>query len=131
MATTLTVSSTTVTLPDDLLWADEWTWTAVEQTTERTLTGALVVSAAAKTGGRPITLQSPDEEGAWFTGAVLAQLQAWTATPLLQMTLLHRGITRAVMWRHQDGAMEADPVVFISDADSTDHYTATLRLMEV
>ena len=30
----------TITLPDDLLWINEFEWNPVEQTTERSLTGA-------------------------------------------------------------------------------------------
>ena len=33
----------TITLPDDLLWINEFEWNPVKQTTERRLTGALLV----------------------------------------------------------------------------------------
>ena len=44
--TTLTDGTTTTTISDDLMWADEFAWAPVEQTVERSITGALIVSAA-------------------------------------------------------------------------------------
>ena len=51
MTITLNASSTTVTLHPDLYWEDEFSWYPVEQGTERTLTGALIVDAVAKVLG--------------------------------------------------------------------------------
>jgi len=130
MANTLTVGSTVLTLPDDLLWTDEFTWSAVEQSVERSLTGALIVNAGVRTGGQPLTLKSPDDQSGWFRGVQIAQLQAWAAAPLQEMTLLFRGVSRPVMFRHQDTALEVAPVVFYTDPIPDDFYTATLRLMD-
>ena len=46
----------TITLPDDLRWINEFEWNPVEQTTERSLTGALLVQEGQLTHGRPIVL---------------------------------------------------------------------------
>ena len=133
MATTLTHSATTLTLSDDLRWADEAEWSPVEQTVERTLTGALIVSTADRTNvGRPITLDAPDDSSAWMPRATLDQLMAWAAIPGRQMTLVMRGVTRTVMFRHHEPpVLQATPVVFFSDIDAADHYTLTIRLMQV
>ena len=61
MTISLSVGLTTVPLNPDLFWADENNWHPVEQTSERTITGALVVQSATRVAGRPITLQPEDD----------------------------------------------------------------------
>ena len=43
----------TIILPDDLLWINEFDWNPVEQSQERSLTGALIVQEQAKITGPP------------------------------------------------------------------------------
>jgi hypothetical protein len=132
MSITLAVGATSVTLHEDLYWADEYAWQPVEQATERTIGGALIVQSALRTGGRPITLQPDSDNAAWLTRAVVEQLRNWAATPGQQMTLTIRGTPRTVIWRHHDApALDATPVVHYSDAADGDYYRVTLRLMEV
>ena len=45
-----------ITLPDDLLWINEFDWNPVTQSTERSLTGALLVQEEPFTHGRSISL---------------------------------------------------------------------------
>jgi hypothetical protein len=130
MPTTLEYSGTTITLDDDLYWVDEHSWQPVEQTMQRTVTGAVVVQIGTREAGRPITLQ-PDENCAWMQKSVLDQLQAWAAVAGRVMTLTLKGVERDVMFRHQDGAIEATPVVDFNEAVSTDWYRVTLRFFEV
>ena len=82
MAITLThaPSSTTVTLPDALSWADEYAWSPVEQAKTYTTTGALLIEEGVKQAGRPITLEG-SEDSTWCTRALVDQLHAWAATP--------------------------------------------------
>lgn len=132
MTITLTASSTTVTLHPDLYWDDEFTWYPVEQATERTLTGALVVDAVAKVLGRPITLKPDSDGSAWIQKTVLDQLKTWAQTPLLQMTLSLRGTSYQVLFRHDDApALSAEPVVFYSDPASADFYLVTIKLLVI
>lgn len=131
MSITLADSGTTLTLHPDLLWNDEHDWHPVEQTTERSITGALIVQSAARQYGRPITLQPEDDGSAWMTQGSLDALRNWAAVPGKVMTLTMRGIARQVMFRHQDGAVAASPVVHYSDVLSGDYYRITLRFMEV
>lgn len=128
---TLTQATTTVTLPPDMLWGDEFTWQPVEQKADPTITGALVVQVATRQGGRPITLQSgPDY--AWLTRAQLEQINAWAGVPGQQLTLNIRGTNRTVMFRHHSGpALEAEMVLYHSAPAATDYYQCTLRLIEV
>lgn len=128
----LSVGATSVALHPDLFWSDEYAWAPVEQTVERSITGALIVSSAARIAGRPITLQPEEDRSAWMSRAVLEQLRAWAGMPGLELSLSLRGVERAVVFRHHDGgALEARPLWHFNDADNTDQYLVTLRLMEV
>lgn len=126
MSTTLARGATTLPLPD-LLWPDEFSWQAVEQRTQYSITGALIVEASAKQAGRPITLQS----GAWFTRETLETLRAWAALPAESFTLVYRGTTLTVAFDHQRGAITAEALFEVCDPDSADEIRATLRFIEV
>lgn len=133
MSLTLSDGTTTVTLHPDLMWSDEFNWHPVEQHAERTITGALVVMPALRDGGRPITLEPEDDESAWMARADVQQLRNWAAVPGQELNLTLRGETRAVVFRHEDGGLEARPVVHFSDSDIADQdfYRCVLRLMEL
>ena len=132
MTITLAYQATTLTLDPDLKWSDEHQWHPVEQTSQRTITGALIVSTAARIGGRPITLQPDDDSSAWMPRSMIDTLRSWAAVPGRQMTLTLRGTPHTVIFRHHDGiAVEASPIVFYSDEDGSDWYKATLRFMEI
>lgn len=132
MTITIADTNTTLTLNTDLAWVDEHNWHPVEQTVERTLTGALIVSSASRLSGRPITLQASDENSGWVPKSVVDGLRNFAATPGKIMTLTLSGAARTVMFRHEEGsAVEATPVVFYSDPLSDDPFRVVLRLMEV
>lgn len=132
MAITLSVDGTTVDLPADLLWSDELNWHPVRQSVERSLSGALIVDVADATPGRSITLEPEDEGSAWMPRADVDQLKVWAAEPGQEMTLVLRGVTHTVMWRHHEGeALSARPVVHYSDVDDADFYIVKLKLMKV
>jgi hypothetical protein len=131
MEITLTVDTTSLTLHPDLFWSDE-SWLPVEQSATRTIKGALVVSVAARVGGRPITLQPEDDTSAWMSRTTLEQLREWGAIPGQQMTLSMGGVVRTVIFRHDDSnpAVEATPVVFFSTPAPDDKFRITLRFTE-
>lgn len=132
MSIELTYSTTTITLDPDLFWTDEYAWSPVEQTTQRTVSGALIVSVAARAAGRPITLQPEDDSSAWITRDTLETLRSWAAVAGRQMTLTLRGTPYTVIFRHHDGsAVDAVPIQHFSDTDGDDYYRVTLRFMEV
>lgn len=132
MSITLADNTLTVTLNADLYWTDENGWHPVQQSAERTITGALIVSVSSLVGGRPITLEPQDDSSGWMTRETVEQLRNWAAVPAKTMTLTIRGVPRTVMFRHQDGqAVDAEPVVHFSDVLPGDYYRCTLRLMEV
>lgn len=129
--TTLTVGGTTVNLPDDMLWQDEFSWHPVEQRVDPTITGALIVQTATRQAGRPITLSSGDDY-AWLTKQQLDQIQTWANAPGQQLTLTIRSVQRAVIFAHDAGpAVEAAMVLYHSAPASTDFYRCTIRLREI
>lgn len=130
MSITLAYNGTTLTLNPDLYWSDE-DWLPVTASTERTLTGALIVSTAAITGGRPITLQPYDESSGWTPYATLTTLRNWAAVPARVMQLTIRGQSRNVIFRHEEKAIESEPVIHFSDVDNTDWNRVVLRFLEV
>lgn len=131
MSITLSDGVVTVPLDPDLLWIDENNWHPVEQSVERSITGAQIISAATRIGGRSITLQPEDDSSAWMTAAELGQLRAWAAVAGQELQLTLRGITRTVIFRHQDTPLEAVPVVHYRDVISDDWYRVTFRFLEI
>lgn len=131
MAITLQYSTTTLTLHPDLFWSDENSWYPVEQTAQRTISGALVVQAKERLMGRPITLQPVDDSSGWIKRDVLDTLRAWAAVPGRQMTLTFNGTSYTVIFRHQDGAIEATHVLFSNDVDDQDWFLVTLRFIQI
>ncbi len=127
---TLSDGTTTLHLPGDLEWTDEYAWLAVTQAVEYSLTGALVVDVGARQAGRPITLAN---EAAWITRADAVILRAWANTPGKQLTLtLADASVHTVVWRHQDApALTVTPVAYVAPATPADVCTTTLKFMEI
>lgn len=129
--TTLSDGTTTVALSDALAWADEYSWAPVEQAVRRTLTGALIISTALRVGGRPITLAYESADRAWMPRSTLNQCRAWAAIPGQQLALTLRGVAYTVLYRHQDGAIDAAPVMPYTDVQDSDLYRVTQRFMTI
>ena len=129
---TLSYSATTLTLPDDLVWADELTWRQVEQTEQYLLTGGLWLQAQARLAGRPITLTGA-ANAAWISRADLLTLLSWKALPGQQFSLVLRSEgARTVIFNQQAGAVEAQPVIDFSMVDAGDYYNSlVLRFLQV
>lgn len=132
MTITLSVGATTLALDADLLWEDEFRWSATEQTFTRGLTGKPIVQVGLRIAGRPITLRNADDGSGWMTRADMAQLQTWADTPGQRMTLTLRGVAHLVVFRHHDGgAFEASPLIHYADPVDADWVLATLRFITV
>ena len=134
MTITLTNGGTTLSLPPDLIWADELTWSAVAQSTERGIFGTLIVDAMARNGGRPITLQG-DGDSAWIDRGTLRTLGAWAQTPGLRMALDVRGEICSVIFDHgpeeETRAIAMSAVIDYSDKQDGDYYCSlVLRFIE-
>ncbi len=128
---TLSDGINTLNLNPDLRWSDEDNWHPVQQNVQRTITGALDIQAAAMEKGRPITLEPEDDGSAWMSSDIVVQLRNWAAVPGQQLILTLRNETRNVIFRHQDGGLEARPVVHYRDRTPTDWYLCVVRLMEI
>ena len=122
-------------LPDDLLWSDEHAWSPVVSSVSYLLTGALLIQSATRLAGRPITLVgAPDM--AWVSRSAVEQLRAWAALALtassgrFQLTLAD-GRAFTVAFRHDDVALEAEPVLGFPARSDADLYRLTLRLLEL
>ena len=98
-----------VTLPEGLLWADQYGWQSVQQTKTYTTTGALVLDSWAKQAGQPMTLQGAQDR-AWCERGLLATLRDWAAQPGLVLSLVHAGATHAVAFDHEQQAIAATPL---------------------
>ncbi|MDH2232606.1 hypothetical protein N5K37_22125 [Delftia tsuruhatensis] len=128
---TLSDGISSLNLNPDLRWSDEDNWHPVQQNVQRTITGALDIQAAAMDKGRPITLEPEDDSSAWMPSDAVVQLRNWAAVPGQQLILTLRNETRNVIFRHQDGGLEARPVVHYRDRTPADWYLCVVRLMEI
>jgi hypothetical protein len=122
-------------LPDDLLWSDEHSWTAVVSNVSYLITGALLVQSAKRQAGRAITLQgAPDM--AWVTRATLEKLRLWAGValepPSGSFTLtLKDARTFIVAFDHASGPIEAAPVLGYPSGHDGDFYHLLLRFLEI
>lgn len=132
MSITLTHSGTTLELPDRLLWTDEFDWSPVAQSTGYSTRGSLLVDVGLKQGGRPITLDGKTSK-AWIPRSLCVTLEAWQAIQDIEMTLVLRGVTRAVIWDHESTGFSASPVWKLVDSEHTSEllYTPFFRFLEV
>lgn len=131
MSISLSDGVTTLALHKDLFWSDEFNWHPVEQAVDRSITGALIVQAASRIKGRPITLEPEDDSSAWTQRSDIESLRNWAAEPGLELTLTLRGVSRTVIFRHQDGGLEVRPVIHYDVPVDGDWYLPVIRLMEI
>lgn len=124
-----------LTLPQGLRWADEFTWVPVSQSTEYSLTGALLVEQAEKQAGRPITLIG-GKDFAWLTRAQLVDLKALLDTRAERVLTLHDGRSFTVLPANEDPlAVSPLPVVldsgFANPGDDAWYVLDSLKFIEV
>jgi len=127
---TLDDGSTTITLPDDLQWVDEFDWEPVQQDLQPTMGGGLVISENTLSAGRKITLVSGDD--VWVLKSVINEIDIFRNTVDKQMTLtLPDARTFTVMFDRAKKPMEVKPVWRKTTQEVTDYFTLTLRFLEV
>ena len=118
-----------ITLPNGLIWQDEFSKVNVAQSSRRTLNGQVVVFAQSLTAGQTITLTS-DSNGCWLTLAEVQAIQAKADAPGAVYVLQANGQSLNVVFKHDDPpAFDARPVTGYTDHD--DYYTVTLKLMSI
>ena len=136
MPLTLTSGATVISLPEDLVWVDEFRPWKVSQVFQHSLSGALIVQESAKLAGRPITLQSGSDYG-WASRAVVEALQALELVangPVMTLSVpAHESANRtfSVRFRRDAAAIEAAQIKPILPPAPTDWYSLILRLMQV
>ncbi len=118
-----------VEFDEDMQWVDEYNWQKIAQSTERALSGSLIIQQGIKLGGREITLQG---EWVWHRKDKLDTLLAWSEVAELEMTLTHYdGRAFTVAFRHEDAGIGAEPVVYRTPERPEHQYTATVRLLTI
>ena len=133
MSLTLVDGATTITLPADMHWSDEYAWLPTAQQTEVAFDGALIVQESAQLAGRPVTLEG-GVTFAWIDRATLESLRTLASTPRdmpMVLTLLD-GRAFNVLFRHgATPAVDAKPILDIVPFADGDAYALTLRLLQV
>lgn len=124
---TLSDGSTTLELPSDMEWRDEFGWTPVEHSTDYSETGALVVQEGERQDGRPITLFGG--RGVWVPRSLVEALYQMASVPNQVMTLNLWGREFNVMFRRP--AIEAEPIRRLANPGPNHTYALTINLMEV
>ncbi|WP_341674946.1 hypothetical protein [Niveibacterium sp. SC-1] len=113
------------------IWTDEFDWAAVEQTSEYSVTGALLVDVVAKQAGRPVTLEGQGDQG-WMTRETVSALYALAEVAGADYVLeLADGRSFNVIFRPDEAPLTVRPLVRLALPADTSKYIVTLRLTEI
>lgn len=130
MPMTLSDGTTTIDLPPDLQWTDEFDWSDVEQTKEYSLTGALIVQQGVKAKGRPFTLQS--NGASWVKRSVVELLQTFYNTPDTVFTLSIDGTDYLFQFERPGGFRAAEAQRLMRSVQGPDYpFTIEIKGFEV
>lgn len=120
----------TIQIPRGMIWVDEFTWSGVVKSTERSITGALIIDAAPLVAGRLITLQGEESQG-WIRRTALLALQELANVPGESYELqMADGRVFTVQFA-ADEPLSAKPIARPELPAETHPYVATLRLITV
>lgn len=125
---TLSDGVDTIELHKDLLWSDEMQWNPVQQTKERSITGAAIIQSGEMLAGRPITLEAEDDRSAPHSRTTVEALRNWAAVPGKEMVLTLGGVEYDVIFRHEDGGFQATKWIHYDDVLPADIYLVVVRL---
>ncbi len=122
----------TITPPDDLLWLNEFEWNPVEQTTEQSLTGALLVQKGQLMHCRPIILSGNGKAG-WVSRLTVKSLFALfkAANKTIMLTLPDSRQFWVIFDRSNGALIEAQEVLPFTYPEDSDRYFITLRFQTV
>ena len=135
----MAITLATLTLPTGLAWSDE-VWTPLSQSSQRGLSGALIVQQSIKLSGRPITLigqSSGNDYTAWITRDDLLALQTLLDTAGPHLLTLHDDRTFDVIARPDETPLDAEPLPVVgsflpASPQTADWYVLrAVRLTEV
>ena len=121
-----------VHIPSSIVWSDRYQYSPVAQSAVRTLGGKMVVYNSGLYYGRPITLNSLEDQGCVFL-PIVEQLQALSNIPGAIYDLDIGNESYKVMFRHDDPpAFEAAPAVIERSVPTdTDLFRVTIKLVTV
>ncbi len=121
-----------ITLPDDLLWINEFDWNPVAQNTDRSLTGGLLVQEQSKNYGRSIEL-SGGEEAAWVSRTVVMNLLALSqiANKVMTLTLPDLRQYTVIFDRSTGSPIEARQILPYAYPGDDYYYSLRIRLLTI
>lgn len=119
-----------IELSRGMLWVDEFGWSAVQKSVERSISGAQIIDVATKVGGRSITLQGAQDQG-WIPRATLLALQELARDPAGQFALMLADGREFTVQFAPDAPIDAQPISRPELPKGTHPYVATLRLITV
>lgn len=126
----------TLTLPNDMLWEDEFDWSPVISEHTYSTTGALFVDQFVKQAGRPISLRAAAEDMCWVPRSTAQALLAWAGMVehTFRLELEYPGDTRTfnVIFNSTEGQpVTAVPVAGFPGHSPNDWFRVTIKLTEV
>jgi len=128
----MSITLDAITLPEDLVWRDEYDWSNVTQNVKRSLTGSLIIQEVSQTKGRSITLEGSQDSG-WTDKTTLDALMAKANVVDTVMTLTFHGTAYNVMFsRSGNGSpVSAKQIYDLSNPGAEDNYSVAIKFIEV
>ena len=126
----LTTTTTSLTLPNDLLWDDEFSYTPIVQQERFSLTGAQVIEEGKKLSGRKISLIATSDQYSWVSKTIMDDLLALVNRSVLMTLTLPDTRVFTVRFRHNDTPIDATPVVHYEVMANELYILKALRFME-
>ena len=124
-----------VTLPQGLVWSDEFSWSPLAQADEYSLTGSLIVEQSTKQAGRSITLIG-GKDFAWLMRSEVTTLKTLLDTGAVMTLTLHDSRHFTVIPAGEN-ALTVFPLPIVKDSGAANpssnarYVLETLKLIEV
>lgn len=120
-----------ITLDENMFWRDRHISRQIAQRVDFTLGGRAAIFVQQNLQGRPITLESVDDQG-WLTLSQVQAVEAISLVPGAVYSLVIEAETFNVIFRHQEPpAFQYTPLVPRLNEAATDYYTGRIRLFTV
>jgi len=118
-----------ITLDHDLIWEDEYQYTPVTGSAERSIYGNLVVQTFSLFGGQPLTLVGGSDFG-WQKRSTIASLYALLALPSQHVSVVmpDARVFTAIFRVGEAPVMSFTPVTLASAPDADFWYYGTIKL---
>jgi len=123
-----------ITLPEDLIWEDEYAWSGVDARANVSRGGYPIIFEQSVSSGRPVTLTGGPNH-AWIAHNVLQSVFDLAGIPLATYDLVMGTTTRRVRFANEDPpAVTAIPVREMPDDEYIDgdwFHSVVIKLMEI